>query len=116
LPLLFEKLKVATTAKVAEKFSDEAASLASRRIKQSLRNPTFYSGFSGGELIGDFAVFAGNKMKNGVIPFKEFVELSVKEYGSNIKGKADELAQGYRQAMQKLGFGNDISSKAKVKR
>jgi hypothetical protein len=101
-------LKSLATAKVAEKFSDEAASLASKRISQSLRNPNLYSGFAGGDLVSDFAVLAGNKMKNGVIPFKEFVELSVKEYGSNIKGKADELAQGYRQAMQKLGFGNDI--------
>jgi hypothetical protein len=103
-----EDLKSLAKVKVAEMFSDQAAQIASQRIKQALRNPALYSGLAGAEFLGDLTKFAGNKLKNGAVTFKQFVAEATKEFGDGIKGKVDDLATAYRDAMQKTGFGNEI--------
>ncbi len=104
-----EKLKVLTSAKIGEAFSDEATRLASQRIKRAMTSPQFYSGAAGAELLADITVFAGNKLKNGALTFKQFMAEATKEFGNGIKGKVDDLAAAYREAMQKPGFGSEIT-------
>jgi hypothetical protein len=92
-------LKSLATAKVAEKFSDEAASLASRRISQKLAATSLYSGVAGAEILADLAVVATNKVKNGAIKFSEFSKQMVSDFGDKIKPKLLEL---YQDAFEKV--------------
>ena len=103
-----DDFKAIAKVKVAETFSDEAAVLAKQRIRQAMAGPQFYTGAAGAELLKEFTVLAGNKLKNGAMTFKEFMAEATKEFGDGIKGKADDLAKAYREAMQKTGFGNEI--------
>ncbi len=82
---------MATTAKVAETFSDEAAALASQRAKQRLATQ-LYSGIPA-DVLADMAVFAGNKIKNGAVKFGEFSRLMVDEFGEKVRPKMLELYQ-----------------------
>ena len=93
-------VKLATAAKVAEAFSDEAAALAAKRIKQSLARPNAYVGAAGAELMRDFAIMAGNKIGKGTISFKEFSTRMVYEFGDSVKPHLEKI---YTEAMEKFG-------------
>ena len=92
-------------AKVIEAFSDEAARLASQRIKQALRNPSLYSGAAGAELLKDYAVVAGNKINNEAVKFADFSRKMVDEFGERVKPLVEKL---YRKQMTELGLGKQI--------
>jgi len=77
-------LKSATTAKIAEAFSDEAASAAASRLRGRLQQATLYAGVPADALI-DLAVVATNKVKNGVKDFTEFSKQMVVEFGESVR-------------------------------
>ncbi len=95
-------------AKIAEMFSDEAATLAKQNIRRMMANPAFYSGLPAADFLKEAGVFAGNKLKNGATTFKQFMAEATKEFGDGVKGRVGELAAAYREAMQKSGFGSEI--------
>ena len=90
-------VKLATTAKAAETFSDEAAALASQRAKQRLATQ-LYSGIPA-DVLANMAVFAGNKIKNGAVKFGEFSRLMVDEFGEKVRPKMLEL---YQESFEKV--------------
>ncbi len=90
-------IKLATTAKVAETFSDEAAALASQRAKQKLATQ-LYSGIPA-DVLANMAVFAGNKIKNGAVKFGEFSTKMVDEFGEKVRPKLLEL---YQESFEKV--------------
>ncbi len=100
-----DDLQLLTKAKIAEKFSDEAASLASQRIKQSLQNPALYNGVAGAELLKDYAVVAGNRIGNGAVKFGEFSKKMVDEFGDRVKPYVEKL---YREQMIELNLADKI--------
>lgn len=95
-------------AKIAEMFSDEAAAVAKQSIKRMMASPAFYSGLPAADFLKEASVFAGNKLKNGALTFKQFMAEATKEFGDGVKSRVGELAQAYREAMQKSGFGSEI--------
>jgi Bacterial CdiA-CT RNAse A domain len=92
-----EKTAVAVTAKVANKFSDEAAGLAGERARKALAT-TAYSGIPV-DILADMAVVAGNKIGKSVVRFTEFSKQMVAEFGDKIKPKLLEL---YQDAFEKV--------------
>jgi hypothetical protein len=96
-----EKLKVLTSAKIGEAFSDEAASAAASRLKQRLAGTQLYGGIPA-DALADLAIIAANKVKNGVTDFAEFSSQMVKEYGEKVR---PELQKLYQDTMEKV-FGN----------
>ena len=100
-----DDLKLLTKAKIAEKFSDEATSLASQRIRQSLQNPALYSGVAGAELLKDYAVVAGNRISNGAVKFADFSKRMVDDFGDRVKPYVEKL---YREQMIELNLADKI--------
>jgi hypothetical protein len=100
-----DDLKLLTKAKIAEKFSDNAASLASQRIKQALQNPALYNGVAGAELLKDYAVVAGNRIGNGAVRFADFSTKLVDEFGDRVKPYVEKL---YREQMIELNLADKI--------
>jgi hypothetical protein len=82
-------LKSATTAKIGEAFSDEAASAAANRLRGRLQQATLYAGVPADALI-DLAVVATNKVKNGVKDFTEFssAKWSMRRWSKSCSAKA----------------------------
>ncbi len=79
-------------AKVVEAFSDEAALAAATRLRQRLQATTLYAGIPA-DALGDLAVVAANKVKNGAVKFSEFSKQMVADFGDKIKPKLLELYQ-----------------------
>lgn len=77
-------MKSATVAKIAESFSDEAASAAASRLRGRLQQTTLYAGVPADVLV-DLAVVATNKVKNGVKDFTEFSKQMVVEFGESVR-------------------------------
>jgi DNase/tRNase domain of colicin-like bacteriocin len=100
-----DDLKLLTKAKIAEKFSDNAASLASQRIKQALQNPALYNGVAGAELLKDYAVVAGNRISNGAVKFADFSKRMVDDFGDRVKPYVEKL---YREQMIELNLADKI--------
>ncbi len=96
-------VKLATTAKVAETFSDEAAALASQRAKQRLATQ-LYSGIPA-DVLANMAVVAGNKVKNGAVKFAEFSTQMVDDFGEKVKPYLEKM---YREKMTELGLTDKI--------
>jgi hypothetical protein len=96
-------LKSLATAKVAEKFSDEAASLAGERARKALAT-TVYSGIPVDAML-DMAVVAGNKIKNGAVKFADFSRKLVDEFGDRVKPYIEKL---YREQMIELNLADKI--------
>ncbi len=96
-------LKSLATAKVAEKFSDEAASLAGERARKTLATQ-LYSGIPVDAMI-DMAVVAGNKIKNGAVKFADFSRKLVDEFGDVVKPYIEKL---YREQMIELNLTDKI--------
>jgi A nuclease family of the HNH/ENDO VII superfamily with conserved AHH len=92
-------LKSLATAKVAEKFSDEAASLAGERARKALATQ-LYSGIPVDAML-DMAVVAGNKIKNGAVKFADFSKQMVDEFGDKIK---PHLAKLHREGLTELNL------------
>jgi hypothetical protein len=100
-----EELSKIAKLKVVAEFSDEAAALASQRIKQALRNPVLYNGIAGAELLKDYAVVAANRISNGAVKFADFSRKLVDEFGDRVKPYVEKL---YREQMIELGLGKEI--------
>lgn len=94
------KLKELTNlgkAKVAEMFSDEAASLASQRVRKALAT-TVYAGIPA-DVLANLAVVAGNKLKSGVVDFAEFSKQMIQEFGDKVK---PELRKLFDETFEKI--------------
>ncbi len=96
-------LKSLATAKVAEKFSDEAASLAGERARKALAT-TVYSGIPV-DVLADMAVVAGNKISKGAVKFGEFSTQMVEKFGEKVKPYIEKL---YREQMIELNLADKI--------
>ena len=97
-------LKLLAKAKIAETFSDEAASLARKRLIVGLvgigANTPLPASF-----LKDFAVIAGSKLKNGGMKFADFAKQMVEEFGEKVKPYTEKL---YREKMIELGLADKI--------
>lgn len=93
--------------KLGEMFSDEAASLAAKR----LRSNKFYAVLPGvplpPEVIADFSIIIGNKLGKGVTSFRQIVSEMSAEFGDAVKPHLDNLSQSYRETMKKAGLKPD---------
>jgi hypothetical protein len=96
-------LKSLATAKVAEKFSDEAASLAGERARKALATQ-LYSGIPV-DILADMAVVAGNKISKGAVKFGEFSTQMVEKFGEKVKPHLEKL---YRNQMIELNLADKI--------
>lgn len=94
--------EAATAAKagLAATFSDEAAAVASQRIKQKLATQ-LYAGIPA-DLLAEMAVVAGNKIVKGVKNFAEFSQQMVQEFGEKVR---PELRKLFDQAVDKVTGG-----------
>lgn len=97
-------LKSATTAKIAEAFSDEAASAASTRLRQRLAGTQLYSGIPA-DALADLAIVSANKIKNGAVKFADFSKQMIDEAGEKVKPYLEKL---YREQMVKLKLADKI--------
>ena len=93
-----DALKTATTAKVAEAFSDEAAKIAKQRFVQRM-STQMYSGIPV-DAMADLAIIATNKISKGVVKFADFSRQMIQELGETIRPQLNKL---YREAMQRIG-------------
>jgi hypothetical protein len=98
-----ENTAVAVTAKVANKFSDEAAGLAGERARKALAT-TVYSGIPV-DVLADMAVVAGNKISKGAVKFGEFSTQMVEKFGEKVKPYIEKL---YREQMIELNLADKI--------
>lgn len=99
-----DALKTATVAKIAETFSDEAASAAANRLRGRLQQTVLYGGIPA-DMLADFAVVSANKIKNGAVKFADFARQMVDDFGDAIKPHLEKL---YRERMVELGLGKEI--------
>ncbi len=97
-------VKTATVAKVAETFSDEAASAAASRLRGRLQATTLYAGIPA-DALTDLTIVAANKVKNGAVRFADFSKQMVDEVGEKAKPYLEKL---YREEMMKLGLADKI--------
>lgn len=103
-----------TKVKIAEKFSDEAASLASLRAKQKLASLTLYNGAAGADVLADLAIVAGNTLKNGTVKFTEFSAQMIKKCGDSVKPHLAKLHREGLISLDLLEAKQIISSSGKV--
>ena len=98
-------LKLLAKAKIAETFSDEAASLARKRLIVGLvgigANTPLPASF-----LKDFAVIAGSKLKNGGMKFADFAKQMTNQFGEQIKPYLEKL---YRERMIEMGLSRVVS-------
>jgi hypothetical protein len=99
-----ENTAVAVTAKVVNKFSDNAASLARKRLVSGLVGMGANSPLPA-SFLKDFATIAGNKLKNGTVKFADFAKQMVDEFGDRVKPHLEKL---YRENLIELGLGKEI--------
>lgn len=85
-------------AKIAEMFSDEAAAVATSRLRQRLTATTLYAGIPA-DALADLAVIAANKVKNGVVDFTEFSKQMIRDFGEKVK---PELRKLFDEAVEKV--------------
>jgi Bacterial CdiA-CT RNAse A domain len=107
-----DDLKLLTKAKIVEKFSDEAASLASQRARKTLATQ-LYSGIPV-DAMANLAVVAGNKIGKGVVKFTEFSKQMIAEFGNKIEPHLKKL---YREGLIELDLSQGkqiLSSSGKV--
>ncbi len=109
-----EDLKSLSKVKIAETFSDEAASLARKRLIVGLvgigANTPLPASF-----LKDFAVIAGNKLKNGGMKFADFAKQMIEEFGDIVNPYVEKLA---REQIIKLGLTDkidEVGSKLKIR-
>ena len=88
-------------AKIAETFSDEAASLASLRARQKFASLMFYNGAAGADILADLSIVAGNKIKNGAVKFTDFSKQMIAEVGEKVKPHLEKL---YREQLIELNL------------
>ncbi len=96
-------VKSATVAKIAETLSDEAAAIASRKVKQRLATQ-LYAGIPA-DVLANMAIVAGNKLKNGAVKFTYFKKQMISEIGEKVEPYLEKL---YREKMTELGLADKI--------